>query len=350
MNVAIRAVLLSILCVSLAWGQRGRPATLQVGDKAPPLAGGKWMQGQAVRTFEEGKIYVIEMWATWCGPCVAAIPHINRMQEEYGRDGLIVIGQNIWEDDPADVEPFLKKMANDMTYRVVMDDVSGGGRGRMATLWMDAAGQNGIPCSFVVGKDGRIAWIGHPMTMEPVLKKIIAGTFDPDKAAAEQLAMDQLERRLETAMNNQDWPRALALLDDFRSKQAPGTMLDRVDTVRFNVLLHRKDYPEAYALGAKLAEQFKDDAGMLNEIAWTIADEPGLEKRDLDLAEKMAVRAVELSKRGDPAILDTLARVHFEKGRIDEAIEFQTLAVNKAPADLKPMFQRALEKYRAAKK
>jgi hypothetical protein len=62
----------------------------------------------------------------------------------------------------------------------------------------------------------------------------------------------------------------------------------------------------------------------------------------------MAERAVELTRRSDPSILDTLARVHFEKGRIDQAIELQTEAVERAPADMKGMLQRTLERYREA--
>ena len=56
--------------------------TLKMGDPAPKLTNGKWVQGDAVKKFEPGKVYVIECWATWCGPCVASIPHVN---EIYGK-------------------------------------------------------------------------------------------------------------------------------------------------------------------------------------------------------------------------------------------------------------------------
>ena len=47
---------------------------------------------------------------------------------------------------------------------------------------MKAANQNGIPCSFVVGKDGTIAYIGHPMYLDEVLPKVVAGKWTPEDA------------------------------------------------------------------------------------------------------------------------------------------------------------------------
>ena len=45
----------------------------------------------------------------------------------------------------------------------------------MAKNWMKAAGQNGIPTAFIVNKEGKIAWIGHPGRMDEPLDKIVAG-------------------------------------------------------------------------------------------------------------------------------------------------------------------------------
>lgn len=158
--------------------------TLKVGDPAPKLQPGKWVQGQPVKEFEKGKAYIVEFWATWCGPCRASIPHLNEVYTKFKDKGLIVIGQNCAEHDDSLVAPFVEKMGDKMTYRVALDDKTDNKRGTMAKTWMEAAGQNGIPTAFLVDTKGVIAWIGHPMELkEQVIEDVLAGKTPVRKEA-----------------------------------------------------------------------------------------------------------------------------------------------------------------------
>jgi len=158
--------------------------SLKVGDPAPKLETGKWVQGDPVKEFQKGKAYIVEFWATWCGPCRASIPHLNEIYGKYKDKGLIVIGQNCWENDDALVAPFVKKMGDKMTYRVALDDKTANKKGQMAKTWMEAAERNGIPSAFLVDTKGVIAWIGHPMELEDkVIEDALAGKSDGQKAA-----------------------------------------------------------------------------------------------------------------------------------------------------------------------
>ena len=58
-------------------------ASLKVGDPAPALKATKWLQGTEVKSFEKGQVYVVEFWATWCGPCIVMMPHMSDLQQEY---------------------------------------------------------------------------------------------------------------------------------------------------------------------------------------------------------------------------------------------------------------------------
>jgi thiol-disulfide isomerase/thioredoxin len=158
--------------------------TLKVGDPAPKLQTGKWVQGDPVKNFEKGKAYIVEFWATWCPPCRTSIPHLNEVHKEFKDKGLIVIGQNVSERDDSGVAPFVKKMGDKMTYRVALDDKQGDPEGKMAKTWMEAAGQNGIPCAFLVDTKGVIAWIGHPMQLkEQVIESVLSGKSPVSKGA-----------------------------------------------------------------------------------------------------------------------------------------------------------------------
>jgi len=341
---SIAVVIAVALCAQ--WAAAQAP-TLKVGDPAPALAPGKWIKGEPVKQFEKGTRYVVEFWATWCGPCVVTIPHLSELQAQH--KDIIFIGQNCWEDDQSAVAPFVQKMGERMNYRVAMDDVSQNPRGRMAETWMAAAGQDGIPTAFVVDKDTTIAWIGHPMELGDVLKQIVAGTFDAKKVAALREARDALMLKLRDAVQSGGPQQGLKVLDD-AAKENPELARD-LAPIRFRLLIMARQFPAANAMAKELAAAHNDEAQMLNQISWIMVDpRVGFEKPDLELAEKMAMRANELTKGEDASILDTVARVLFLKGDVDKAIEYQTRAVEKTDdAEMKRELQKTLDEYRAKK-
>jgi tetratricopeptide (TPR) repeat protein len=152
---------------------------LGVGDPAPKLEVKSFVKGEPIATLEPGKIYVVEFWATWCAPCRVSIPHLTELQKKY-RD-VVFIGVSILEQDQNAVKPFVDAMGDRMSYRVAIDAILDNGDtndGRMATNWMKAAGQDGIPTAFIIDKGGRVAWIGNPMSIDEPLEKIVGGSWD----------------------------------------------------------------------------------------------------------------------------------------------------------------------------
>ena len=163
---------------------RAAGQTLKVGDPAPKLQTGKWVQGDPVKDFEKGKAYIVEFWATWCPPCRKSIPHLNEIYLKYKDKGLVVIGQDCSERDDRGVAQFVKQMGDKMTYRVALDDKRSAPEGEMNKTWMEAAGQNGIPTAFVVDTKGTIAWIGHPMELkDDIIQNALSGKSQVSKRA-----------------------------------------------------------------------------------------------------------------------------------------------------------------------
>lgn len=352
------AVILASLLACAARGADEEPSSpkLKVGDPAPKLQVGKWVQGDPVTKFEQGKAYIVEFWATWCGPCRTTIPHLNEIHNKYKDKGLIVIGQDCWERNTDEVPKFIAKMGDKMTYRVALDDMEGSEKGKMAETWMQAANQNGIPAAFLVDTKGRIAWIGHPMGLkETVIEQVLAGTFDVKKAAAEHevRAKNEAQTRtlwqeFNTRARKKDWEGAESTLGKIE-KLLPEEERPYVDMTRFRIALEKKEYDAAYKLARSLSDANQENAMLQNQLAWTIATTKGLEKRDLELAETMAKRANDATKGKDAAILDTVARVAFLKGNKEEAISLQEKAIELADAGSRKSLQKTLDSYKAGK-
>ena len=150
--------LLLLLLATLGFAAPKGP-TLNVGDKAPTKLPSAWIKGDRVSSLDPKKTYVIEFWATWCPPCVASIPHLAELQAKLKEDGVQVISIHVSSGVEA-ADAYVRKNTKQMEYTIAKDT-----RGDVGKAWMTAAGQSGIPCSFVVA-GGKVAYIGHPMSLD----------------------------------------------------------------------------------------------------------------------------------------------------------------------------------------
>ena len=333
--------------------------TLKVGDPAPKLQVAKWVQGDAVKEFSRDKAYIVEFWATWCGPCRVSIPHLNEIHTKFKDKGLIVIGQDVWERDLTKVAPFIEKMGDKMTYRVALDLVPEGEKtGKMAETWMQAAGQNGIPTAFLIDKQGQIAWIGHPMELkDSTVEQVLAGTYDLKKAAEEQAKvkanqaqLSKYSRQLGSSLQKEEWDKAETAVAEIE-KLLPEEQRSGLGSVRLRILVGKEDFKGAFKVAGQLSDANKDNAMMQNQLAWDLATNPKIKDsdRDLDLLQKIATRANDAAQGKDAAILDTLARVTFLQGQKDKAVALQEKAVKLAEGDTKDKLQETLDSYKQGK-
>ena len=375
-------VLLALLS-SLSLTTASRAADL--GDPAAPLKIAEWVKGGPVdlAASKGRKIVVVEFWATWCGPCLTSIPHLTELQKKFKDRDVVFVG--VTDEKPSVVKPFVAKQAEKMEYAVAIDD-----NGQTTKGYMEAYGINGIPHAFVVDKEGRVVWQGHPMAeLEQTLDQLVAGKYDlgvarkrsetmgkleeffaiaaddsqKEKADALAKELEALEKELGGIVNGRPFDaeairqqarfsKAMRALqktvvsgaDDAAVKAAaekargfipPGFNLDEfLVTMRVHAAFQQymeaaiaNDADKTKALGEKLARTDCKDPEILNQIAWTLLTEESLKNRDLVLATQIAKAARDASQGKDSNVLDTYARALFDSGKVEEAIAQQKLAV-----------------------
>jgi len=311
----------------------GEKKLLTVGDPAPELDIMHWVKGEAVGQLDSGRVYVVEFWATWCGPCVISMPHLSELQDEHGEQATIIGISN----EPLEVvTKFLDgedregvSWHDKIRYRLTTDPDG--------SAWEDyfrAAGRRGIPSAFLVGKAGHIEWIGHPMQLDEPLAAVINGTWDRAAFALEyevQRKVSEIQGELRAAKRAGEWDKAWEAVERM---EAIAPDAGAMDLEKFQLLVGGLNKAAAgYKLGEGLVKRFWDDGSTLNMIAWFVVDDESVQRRDLKFAMLAAQRAADLTEHKSAAILDTLARVYYEQEEVEAAVDWQAKAVAAAESD-----------------
>jgi TonB family protein len=120
----------------------------------------------------KGKVVLLDFWASWCGPCVAELPHIEKLHKDFKDRGLVTLGVD--NEDAEIARAFIKKKG--YTFTTLVDE------GKEVTM---KYGVSGIPRVFIIDRDGKVKWqtlgygSGKEVELRSAVEKILKGVSPP---------------------------------------------------------------------------------------------------------------------------------------------------------------------------
>lgn len=150
----------------------------------PPLASGladaeiEMLDGTKFKISDKkGKVLLVNIWGTWCGPCISEMPHLVALQNEYGEQGFEVIGMNIGDGngspEPIDaIKTFVVKQKLNYTIAIASNAVNG--------QFQRITGKGVVPQTILVDREGHLRGVfiggGPPIfsSMKQNVAKVMA--------------------------------------------------------------------------------------------------------------------------------------------------------------------------------
>ena len=319
---------------------------LEVGSSAPALAPKTMVKGQMPDLKAATGCVIVHFLVSTEAPSRNSVTAMNRLHKELGANrekidpalgAVRIVG--IFDEDAKDVEKFAK--GSGAPEYPIASDRDGSSRRE----WLGAAELKNLPQAFIVGRGGKILWIGNPLdsTFDGMVRKAMSGRYDP--AAREKI--DPALKAAKQCADVRNWGEAYKHFDEAIDVE-PGVALDVV-AERYKTTLLREGKPEAANawLVQTTKKRFTSDLGAVSFLVNMLLTDPEVKPRNPETASQLIDLCTVKSGAG---ILSLRAKVANAGGDMKKAVDLQTDAWMAAPPEEKAIFKRQLDEYRAAAK
>lgn len=311
--------------------------TLLIGSPAPSIDGIQVVSGEPLENRWEGRLRLVHFWAPWNLLSRRAVLLLSRLQREF-QDQVTVL--HVTADNREAVRDFLAE-TNDLTGTQMGDEVAGvfatDERRTTTEAWQGAANATELPIVFLADREGVIQWCGPALSCERPLRAVLSGTWNTESAAIAVSTQSALMRQARQSdlpgLRGNPGRLREAIPDD------PESAMLLVD-----LLMAAEEYGELPRAAQHALSACGEDPKSLSRLAWLLATASDSPRVPLEIALEAASRAVKLSGR-QPAMLETLARVHFRRRSVVEAVAIQQEALAAVDVTQRPLLEAVLRVY-----
>lgn len=310
---------------------------------------------------------LVNLWATWCAPCVAELKDFAQAKDRLNKAGLRVVALSVDGLGPSQGAASTEKPGG--FFQRLGSPFLGGqatteSLARLESMYARLFGPRWplpVPTSVLLNERGELAaFYKGAVSVERVLADLKAAKRGgeamhdaslpfpgrwfqrPRPQSPTILALDLMER------DQVDGARELIQRPDARLRKSKDYA--KLQTWIGDSLSAQKRYKEALAAYSAAVEAEPENVAALNNLAWQLATNAEPENRDALAAIRYAERAAKLTKNADASVLDTLAAAHAQAGHFPQAITLAEKALSLArenQPDLVAPLEKALARYRA---